>query len=134
RPQYLALPGVHREPGAVPYRREALYGPAQMGPAVLRRARYGMTDTEDGIREFARVTPTSGSPEMGRFLAALRRLQDITVAADPDDIVWDDTAALLEEVCARLAAHPAPAGVAPAGRSTNLPGNGHPLMPPWQVT
>ncbi|OBI71002.1 PaaI family thioesterase [Mycobacterium sp. E740] len=85
------------------------------------------------MREFARVKPTVGAPEMGRFIAAVRRLQDITVSCDPEPALWDDTAALLEDVCARLEVHRAPAGVAPAGRATNLPGNGHPLMPPWQV-
>ncbi|MGV0643061.1 PaaI family thioesterase [Mycolicibacterium sp. XJ2546] len=89
--------------------------------------------TEDDIREFARVQPTLGAPEMGRFVAAVRRLQDITVSSDPDPALWNDTAALLEDLCERLEAHRAPAGVAPAGRAPNLAGNGHPLMPPWQV-
>ncbi|SEH88013.1 Thioesterase superfamily protein [Mycolicibacterium rutilum] len=92
-----------------------------------------MTDTEDHIREFARIQPTSGTPQMGRFIAAMRRLQDITVSADPDAALWEASAAAIEEVCARLEEHRAPAGVAPAGRTTNLPGHGHPLMPPWQV-
>ncbi|WP_326547419.1 PaaI family thioesterase [Mycolicibacterium sp. ND9-15] len=92
-----------------------------------------MTDTEDHIREFARVKPTLGSPEMGRFIAAVRRLQDVTVSSDPDAELWNDGATLLEELCARLEGHQAPAGIVPAGRAPNLPGNGHPLMPPWQV-
>src|SRR5262249_50426253 len=33
----------------------------------------------------------------------------------------------------RLEEHNAPEGSSPGGRATNLPGNGHPLMPPWQV-
>lgn len=92
-----------------------------------------MTDTEDHIREFARIEPTSGTPQMGRFIAALRRLQDATVCTDPDEALWDESAALIEQMCARLERHRTPAGVAPAGRAPNLPGNGHPLMPPWQV-
>ncbi|KUH83364.1 MULTISPECIES: PaaI family thioesterase [unclassified Mycobacterium] len=92
-----------------------------------------MTDTEDDIREFARVQPTLGTGEMGRFLAAMRRLQDITVSTNPDAALWDRTAELLENVCEQLEPHKAPAGVAPAGRAPNLPGNGHPLMPPWQM-
>lgn len=70
---------------------------------------------------------------MARFMAAMRRLQDVAVSAGPDDASWDDTAQLLEDACARLERHRAPAGIAPAGRATDLPGNGHPLMPPWQV-
>ena len=92
-----------------------------------------VTDTEDDIREFARITPVEGTPEMGRFIAAMRRLQDITVSTNPDDSVWNDAAELIEGVCVRLEEHKAPAGVAPAGRARDLPGNGHPLMPPWQV-
>lgn len=92
-----------------------------------------MTDTEDHIREFARVKPTVAAPEMGRFMAAMRRLQDIAVSSDPDASLWADSAELIETVCARLEEHAAPEGVAPAGRVLNLAGNGHPLMPPWQV-
>jgi acyl-coenzyme A thioesterase PaaI-like protein len=92
-----------------------------------------LTDTEDDIREFARVKPTVAPAEMGRFMTAMRRLQDIAVSTDPDPALWDDTAALLEAVCARLEEHKASAGNAPAGRALNLPGHGHPMMPPWQV-
>ena len=92
-----------------------------------------MTATEDDIREFARVTPVEATPELARFMAAIRRLQDIAVSTSPDNAVWDDTAALIEDVCARLEVHKAPEGVAPGGRARDLPGNGHPLMPPWQV-
>jgi acyl-coenzyme A thioesterase PaaI-like protein len=92
-----------------------------------------MTDTEDHIREFARVAPLDGSPELARFMAATRRLQDIAVSANPGEEDWAAAAAAIETVCARLEEHAAPEGTAPAGRATNLPGNGHPLMPPWQV-
>jgi acyl-coenzyme A thioesterase PaaI-like protein len=70
---------------------------------------------------------------MGRFMAAVRRLQDIAVSSDPDVSLWDDSAEQLEDICARLENHRAPAGIAPAGRVLNLPGHGHPMMPPWQV-
>jgi acyl-coenzyme A thioesterase PaaI-like protein len=70
---------------------------------------------------------------MARFIAAVRRLQDIAVSTNPDATLWNDTAELIEDICARLEEHKAPAGVAPAGRARHLPGNGHPLMPPWQV-
>lgn len=92
-----------------------------------------VTDHEDDIREFARIKPTAAPPEMGRFMTAMRRLQDIAVSTNPDATLWDDAAAMLEDVCARLEDHRAPAGEAPAGRVLALPGNGHPLMPPWQV-
>jgi acyl-coenzyme A thioesterase PaaI-like protein len=92
-----------------------------------------VTDTENEIREFARVEPVDAPQEMARFMAAMRRLQDIAVSTDPDAALWSDTAELLEGVCARLEEHKAAAGVAPAGRARHLPGLGHPLMPPWQV-
>lgn len=92
-----------------------------------------MTDTENEIREFARVEPVDAPPEMARFMTAMRRLQDIAVSTNPDAALWADTAELLEGMCARLEEHKAPAGVAPAGRARHLPGLGHPLMPPWQV-
>jgi len=89
-----------------------------------------VTDTEDDIREFARVTAVDTTPELARFMTAMRRLQDIAVSTNPDQTVWNDTAALIEDACARLEEHKAPAGVAPGGRTRDLPGNGHPLMPP----
>jgi acyl-coenzyme A thioesterase PaaI-like protein len=92
-----------------------------------------VTDTEDDIREFARVTPVEAAPEMARFMTAMRRLQDIAVSTNPDERLWNDAAELVEGVCARLEEHEAPAGVAPAGRARDIAGNGHPLMPPWQV-
>jgi acyl-coenzyme A thioesterase PaaI-like protein len=92
-----------------------------------------VTDTEDEIREFARVTSVEAAPEMARFMTAMRRLQDIAVSTNPDKRLWNDAAELIEGVCAQLEEHKAPAGVAPAGRARDIPGNGHPLMPPWQV-
>jgi hypothetical protein len=92
-----------------------------------------VTDTDKEIREFARVEPVDAPPEMARFMTAMRRLQDIAVSTNPDPALWIDTAEAIEDVCARLEAHQAPAGVAPAGRARHLPGLGHPLMPPWQV-
>jgi acyl-coenzyme A thioesterase PaaI-like protein len=92
-----------------------------------------LTDTENDIREFARIQPTVASPEMARFMTAMRRLQDLAVSTDPGPAQWNECAAALESVCGGLEQHRAPAGVAPAGRVLNLPGNGHPMMPPWQV-
>jgi len=92
-----------------------------------------VTDTEDDIREFARVTPVEAAPGMARFMTAMRRLQDTAVSTNPDERLWNDAAELIEGVGARLEKHKAPAGVAPAGRARDIPGNGHPLMPPWRV-
>jgi acyl-coenzyme A thioesterase PaaI-like protein len=73
-------------------------------------------------------------PELDRFMAAMRRLQDIAVSTDPDGALWTDAAERIDELCERLEVHKAPEGVAPAGRAPHLPGLGHPLMPPWMMT
>ena len=72
-------------------------------------------------------------PELGRFMTAMRRLQDIVVSTNPDDALWADAAGQIEDLCARFEVHRAPQGVAPAGRGPHLPGLGHPLMPPWTI-
>jgi len=48
-------------------------------------------------------------------MSAIRRLQDIAVSTNPDETLWNDTAELVEGICARLEEHTAPAGVATAG-------------------
>lgn len=92
-----------------------------------------MDDTDDENRGFARVQPVAASPGIGRFMAALRRLQDIAVSTNPDEILWNDGTMVIEDISARLEEYKAPAGVAPAGRARDLPGNGHPMLPPRQV-
>ena len=93
-----------------------------------------MTDTDSETTAFPEIKPVDAPPELGRFMAAMRRLQDIAVSTNPDGAVWADAAERVEELCERLAVHEAPEGVAPAGRGPHLPGLGHPLMPPWMIT
>lgn len=93
-----------------------------------------MTDTEPETRGFPRIEPIEAPPEMASFMAAMRRLQDIAVSTAPDGDLWTDGARRIEEICEQLEAHRAPQGMAPAGRSLDLPGLGHPLMPPWTIT
>lgn len=93
-----------------------------------------MTDTAPATRVFTEITPVQAPPELDRFATAMRRLQDLAVAADPDGAVWTDAAQRVEELCALLEPHQAPQDVAPAGRATHLPGLGHPLLPPWRTT
>jgi acyl-coenzyme A thioesterase PaaI-like protein len=92
-----------------------------------------VTDTQPGTRGFPPIAPVEAPPELDRFMAAMRRLQDIAVSTDPDGGLWTDAAERIEELCARLEVHRAPEGVAPAGRAPQLPGLGHPLMPPWTI-
>jgi acyl-coenzyme A thioesterase PaaI-like protein len=95
-----------------------------------------MTDTAPGVRGgFPKIKPAEGAPPgLGRFVAATRRLQDLTVATNPEGSLWTTAAQHVESVCALLEDHQVPEGLAPAGRVIELPGLGHPLLPPWMVT
>jgi acyl-coenzyme A thioesterase PaaI-like protein len=83
---------------------------------------------------FPEYGPASPGPGFGRFVAAMRRLQDLAVAADPGDGVWDDAADLAEALAELLCPFQADEGKAPAGRTPGLPGMGSLLLPPWTLT
>ncbi|HYB82349.1 MAG TPA: PaaI family thioesterase [Mycobacterium sp.] len=95
-----------------------------------------MTDTASEIRGgFPEIKPADDAPpELGRFVAAMRRLHDLTVSTNPDWTMWATAAEHVENACALLDGHQVPEGLAPAGRVIELPGLGHPLLPPWTVT
>ena len=95
-----------------------------------------MTDTASEIRGgFPEIKPADDAPpELGRFVAAMRRLHDLTVSTNPDWTMWATVAEHVENACALLDGHQVPEGLAPAGRVIELPGLGHPLLPPWTVT
>jgi acyl-coenzyme A thioesterase PaaI-like protein len=80
---------------------------------------------------FPRFQVLDEPPGFGRFVAAMRRAQDLAVAADAPD--WNAAADRVEHVIAYLAPHEKPGGAAPAGRVAGLPGAGSVLMPPWQI-
>jgi hypothetical protein len=89
-----------------------------------------VTETDNERTAFPEIKPIDAGPQLGRFMTAMRRLQDIVVSTNPDDTLWGDAAGQVEDLCARLEVHRTPQGVAPAGRGPQLPGLGHPLMPP----
>jgi acyl-coenzyme A thioesterase PaaI-like protein len=94
-----------------------------------------MTDTAPEVRGgFPEVKAVDAPPELGRFVAAMRRLQDLTVSTDPESAMWATAAERIEDLCALLQEDQVPEGRAPAGRVIDLPGLGHPLLPPWTVT
>jgi acyl-coenzyme A thioesterase PaaI-like protein len=94
-----------------------------------------MTDTAPEIRGgFPEVKPLDTPCGLGRFVAAMRRLQDLTVSTNPQSSTWIAAAEHIENVCALLDDHQVPEGAAPSGRVIDLPGLGHPLLPPWTVT
>jgi acyl-coenzyme A thioesterase PaaI-like protein len=84
-----------------------------------------------GFPEYGPATP---GPGFGRFVAAMRRLQDLAVSADPADSVWDDASDRAAALVELLAPFEADEGVAPAGRTPDLPGMGSLLLPPWTLT
>jgi acyl-coenzyme A thioesterase PaaI-like protein len=93
-----------------------------------------MTETAPETRGgFPELSPVNAPPELGRFVAAMRRLQDLTVSTKPQDATWTAAAEQVENACALLDGHQVPEGRAPAGRDIELPGLGHPLLPPWTI-
>lgn len=69
-----------------------------------------------------------------RFVATMRRLQELAVSANASEDDWDKAADRAEELVELLAPFEAPEGVPPAGRSHKLAGMGSLLMPPWMLT
>ncbi len=78
--------------------------------------------------------PAQPGPGFGRFLAAMRRLQDLAVSANPDPAGWAAAADRVESLVAELEPFEAAEGVGPANRVPDLPGAGSLLMPPYRVT
>jgi acyl-coenzyme A thioesterase PaaI-like protein len=86
---------------------------------------------------FPEYGPASPGPGFGRFVAAMRRLQDLAVSADPGQNshgVWDDAADRATALVELLDPFQSDEGKAPAGRTPDLPGMGSLLLPPWTLT
>ncbi|MGG7103437.1 PaaI family thioesterase [Rhodococcus sp. 24CO] len=76
---------------------------------------------------------TPAGPNFGRFVEAMRRLQDLAVSTHVPDEVLAEIATQAEELADRLAPHEVPEGASPAGSNIQLPGRGSLLMPPWTI-
>lgn len=72
-------------------------------------------------------------PGFGRFLTAMRRLQDLAVSTNPAPEIWADAADRVEELVRDLDPFQVAEGVGPSNRVPSLPGAGSLLMPPWLV-
>jgi acyl-coenzyme A thioesterase PaaI-like protein len=83
---------------------------------------------------FPEYEPAEPPPGFIRFIAAMRRLQDLAVSAAAGDDVWDVAANRVEDLVDLLDPFEAPEGVSPAGRTPAMPGFGSLLMPPWTLT
>ncbi|AFP39319.1 PaaI family thioesterase [Mycolicibacterium smegmatis] len=68
---------------------------------------------------------TRGGPDYGRFVEAVRTLQDHAKAADAPDEVFTEAAGLIEKVSALLAPYDADEWSSPSGRRLDLPNRGN---------
>ena len=76
------------------------------------------------------VPTTKGGPDYGRFVEAVRALQDHTRAADAPDEVISEAADLIEKVSALLVPYDADEWDSPSGRRMDLPSRGNILQIP----
>ncbi|WP_059015547.1 PaaI family thioesterase [Mycobacterium sp. M26] len=83
---------------------------------------------------FPKFQPADPGPGFGRFVEAMRRIQDLAVSADADRDTWVAAADRAEELAALLKPFEAGEGVGPANRVPSLPGAGSLLMPPYRVS
>jgi hypothetical protein len=91
------------------------------------------TEPTAETRGFPELKPIAAPPELARFTAAVRRLQDLAVATNPPSSVWTDTTERIERICDELDPFVVSDAQAPAGRAIELPGLGSPLLPPWTI-
>lgn len=76
------------------------------------------------------VPTDRGGPDYGRFVEAVRRLQDLTRGADAPDDVVTKAADLIEDVNRLLAPHDADEWHSPSGRRMDLPNRGNIMQVP----
>lgn len=86
-----------------------------------------------GFKTF-KAAPEDGGPHYGRFIAAMRDLQDLAVSAAPGPELFEEAADKAEELVELLRPHEAEEGASPSNRSIGLPGRGSLLMLPWRAT
>ncbi|GAB7070540.1 PaaI family thioesterase [Mycobacterium hodleri] len=76
------------------------------------------------------VPTTNGGPDYGRFVEAVRTLQDLTRSADAPDDVVTRAADLIEDVNALLTPYDADEWRSPSGRRMDLPNRGNIMQVP----
>jgi acyl-coenzyme A thioesterase PaaI-like protein len=77
---------------------------------------------------------TRGGPDYGRFIEAVRTLQDRTRAADAPDDVVTKAADMIETVSEVLAPYDADEWTTPSGRRMDLPNRGNIMQVPAELT
>jgi acyl-coenzyme A thioesterase PaaI-like protein len=76
---------------------------------------------------------TKGGPDYGRFVDAVRTLQDLARAADAPDEVITEAADLVDKVTALLKPYEADEWASPSGRRMDLPSRGNLLAIPLDL-
>jgi acyl-coenzyme A thioesterase PaaI-like protein len=79
------------------------------------------------------VPTTKGGPDYGRFVDAVRTLQDHARAADAPDDVISEAADLVEKITQLLAPYYADEWTSPSGRRMDLPNRGNLLAIPLDL-
>ncbi|MHA3022282.1 PaaI family thioesterase [Mycobacterium sp. BMJ-28] len=74
-----------------------------------------------------------GGPDYGRFIEAVRTLQDLARAADAPDAVITEAADLIEKVSALLTPYEADEWHSPSGRRLDLPSRGNIMSVPMDL-
>lgn len=87
-------------------------------------------DTQPGGGFNPPVPTAKGGPDYGRFVEAVRTLQDLTRGADAPDDVVTQAADLIENVNALLAPYDADEWHSPSGRRMDLPNRGNIMQVP----
>jgi acyl-coenzyme A thioesterase PaaI-like protein len=94
-----------------------------------------MTDRAPDVDPWQRrhADPTAGGPEYARLVEAVRRLQDAVVQIAAPEEQTSRAADAIDDVAAELEKWPASEWERSAGRRSDLPGRGHPLLLPVLV-
>lgn len=92
-----------------------------------------LSEVHDGGGFNPPVPTERGGPDYGRFVEAVRVLQDLTRGADAPDEVVTEVADMIERANALLAPHLADEWHAPSGRRFDLPGRGNILSVPLDL-
>jgi hypothetical protein len=103
---------------------------ANQRSANQRSANQRSADTEIARSAHREIRSVEGQRE---FLAAVRRFQDTAAAATPPTAILDRLTATLDELSDELASHASAEPDRWDGRTGDLPGRGHPLMPPYVI-
>lgn len=105
--------------------------------SVPGRAQYGVQVPNEHSHSGGGFNPprptTKGGPDYGRFIAAVRSLQDRARAVDAPDRVIAEAADLIERVSATLAEYDADEWDSPSGRRMDLPNRGNILGVPAEL-